>query len=44
MTALMFYRLASGAFEAGRYVGNRLSVIVPAFFILAVLLGTVWGR
>jgi hypothetical protein len=41
MTSLMFYRLARGAYTARRYVAHRLSVIVPATFIISVLVGSV---
>jgi hypothetical protein len=41
MIAFMFYRLACGAYIARRYVAERLSVIVPAVFIISVLVGSV---
>jgi hypothetical protein len=41
MTALMFYRLARGAYITRSYVAQRLSVIVPATFIISVLIGSV---
>jgi hypothetical protein len=41
MIAFMFYRLALGAYVFRRYVGERLSVIVPATFIISVLVGSV---